>query len=85
MSITLDIPEDFARLFQTKRDAAENRLHLELAIALYQAGQMPVRLAAELAGRPVQDFEEVLRQRQVTMPYTLTDLEHDCAYARGDR
>jgi hypothetical protein len=33
----------------------------------------------------VGEFEEVLRQRQVPMPYTLADLEHDSAYARGDR
>ena len=31
------------------------------------------------------EFEDVLRQRQIPMPYSLTDLEHDIAYASGRR
>jgi predicted HTH domain antitoxin len=30
-------------------------------------------------------FSEILRQRRVPMPYSLTDLEHDIAYASGRR
>lgn len=85
MSVTLDIPDDFAARLQTRREEAEAELHLELAVALYRKRQLPVARAASLAGLKLGEFEELLRQRGVTMPYTLEDLEHDVAYASGRR
>ena len=85
MSLTLEIPGDFAQRMQSDPKAAEAQLHLELAIALYRQGDLPVGRAAALASLSRLDFEEVLRQRQVPMPYSLTDLEHDMAYASGRR
>lgn len=85
MSITLDIPEDFAQRVLSQRADAEAQLHLELAVALYQAGQMPAGRAAEFAGISSMQFEAVLRQRQIPMPYSFADLEHDSAYASGSR
>ena len=85
MSVTLEIPEDFAQRLQTERAQAEAELHLELAIALYREGKLPPGLAAPVAGLSRRDFEDILRQRQVPMPYTLADLEHDIAYAGGRR
>lgn len=85
MSITLDVPEDFAQRLLTQRNEAEAQLHLELAIALYRNGQMPLGRAAELAGTSQCEFEHVLCQRQIPMPYTEIDLEHDLAYASGCR
>ena len=85
MSLTLDIPDDFAARLQTGREEAEARLHLELAVALYRQGQLPVARAANLAGLNPAEFDAILRQRGVTMPYTLEDLEHDVAYASGRR
>jgi predicted HTH domain antitoxin len=81
MSITLEIPEDFAQRIGSRRADAEAQLHLELGIALYQAGRMPLGLAAEFAGLSGPEFQEVLRQRQIPMPYSLDDLNHDSAYA----
>ncbi len=46
---------------------------------------MPVAFAASLAGVNLAAFEDLLRQRGVTIPYTMEDLEHDVAYARGRR
>ena len=60
-------------------------MHLELAIALYRQGQLPTGRAAEIAGLSQWEFEDILRQREVPMPYSLADLEHDLAYARGRR
>ena len=77
--------DDFAARLQSGRPEAEAQLHLELAIALYRLGKLPVARAAEIAGLKLSDFDEILRQRRVTMPYTLTDLEHDVAYASGRR
>ncbi len=85
MSVTLEIPEDFGRRLQADRDQAEAELHLELAIALYRDGKLPPGCAAEIAGLSRWQFEDILRQRQVPMPYTVADLEHDLMYASGRR
>lgn len=85
MSVTLDIPEDFARQMVADREQAEKRLHLELAVALYREGQLGPGLGAEVAGLRRLEFEEILRQRQVPMPYTRADFAHDLAYARSGR
>jgi predicted HTH domain antitoxin len=83
MSVTLEIPDDFAARLQSQRVEAEAQLHLELAIALYRRGELPVARAAEIAGLELSGFEHILRERGVTMPYSRADLEHDVAYASG--
>ena len=83
MSVTLEIPDDFAQRLQTQPELAEAQLRLELAVALYRQGHLPSGRAAELAEMSRWAFEDLLRERQVPMPYSLTDLEHDLAYARG--
>jgi predicted HTH domain antitoxin len=85
MSVTLEMPDDFVQKLQTERDQAEAELHLELAIALYRQGQLPSGVAAGLANMSRWEFEEVLKRWEISMPYSLADLEHDAAYARGDR
>ena len=85
MSVTLEIPDDFAHKLKTERVKAEAELRLELAIALYSQAQLPSGLAAEIAGITRWDFEEILHQRKVPMPYSLADLEHDALYACGGR
>jgi predicted HTH domain antitoxin len=84
VSVTIEIPDDFAVRLQTRREEAEAQLHLELAIALYRKGH-PVACAASLAALKLAEFEELRRQRGVTTPYTLEHLEHDVAYASGRR
>ena len=85
MSVTLDIPDDFVARLQTQPEQADTQLHLELAVALYRQGQLPTGRAAEVAGLSQPEFEEILRRRGVTMPYSLEDLEHDIAYVNGRR
>jgi len=85
MSVTLDVSDDFARRLESQPQAAEAELYLELAIALYRAGNLPVASAARTAGLSESQFSAILRQRQVPMPYSMDDLEHDIAYAGGRR
>jgi len=85
VSLTLEIPDDFAARLETRREEAEAQLHLELAIALYRKGELPVARAASLAELKHADFEELLRQLGITVPSTLDDLKHDSAYASGRR
>jgi len=70
---------------ENQPEAAEAELHLELAVALYRSGSLPVGRAARIAGLTEGRFSEVLRQRRVAMPYSMSDLEHDIAYAGGRR
>jgi predicted HTH domain antitoxin len=67
MSITLDLPEHI-----TEADA-----RLELAIALYREGKLPPGRAATLAGMDRWDFEKILVQRQVPMPWDEEDIENE--------
>ena len=83
MSVTLNVSDDFARLLEYQPEAAEEELHLELAVALYRSGSLPVGKAARVANLAEERFSEILRQRRVPMPYSMTDLEHDIAYAGG--
>ena len=85
MSVTLNVSDDFAQRLETQPQAAEAELHLELAIALYRSGSLPVGRAARTAGLGEEQFSEILRQRRVPMPYSMTDLSHDIAYASGHR
>ena len=85
MSVTLNVSDDFARLLENQPEAAEAELHLELAVALYRSGSLPVGKAARVASMTEERFSKILRQRRVPMPYSLTDLEHDIAYAGGRR
>ena len=85
MSVTLNVSDDFAQRLETQPQAAEAELHLELAVALYRSGSLPVGKAARVAGMTEDRFSELLRQRRVPMPYSITDLEHDIAYASGRR
>lgn len=85
MSVVLNVSDDFAQRLETQPQAAEAELHLELAIALYRSGSLPVGRAARIAGVGEGQFSEILRQRRVPMPYSMSDLEHDIAYAGGRR
>ena len=83
--MTLDVSDDFARRLEDQPESAEVEFHLELAVALYRSGSLPVGRAARIAGISEGQFSEVLRQRRVPMPYSMSDLEHDIAYAGGRR
>lgn len=85
MSVTLNVSDDFAQRLESQPEAAEAELHLELAVALYRSGSLPVGKAARVASMTEELFTEILRQRRVPIPYSLTDLEHDIAYAGGRR
>lgn len=65
MSITLDLPADIS----------ETEARRELAIALYREGKLPPGRAAALAKMDRWDFEKLLVERQVPMPWTKEDIE----------
>ena len=83
MTLILEIPPDCVATLGQTEEAAKGRLLLELAIALYREGELPPGRAAKLAGLERHQFEEVLRQRKVPIPYTMEMLEEDFRYARS--
>ncbi len=67
MSITLDLPEHIT----------EAEARLELAIALYREGKLPPGRAGAVAGMGRWEFEKVLVERKVPMPWTEEDVENE--------
>ena len=82
-TFTLEIPSDCVAELAPSAEATRRRLLLELAIALYREGDLAPGRAATLAGMERHEFEEVLRQRKVPIPYTMEMLEEDFRYARS--
>ena len=80
-TFTLEIPSDCVAELAPSEEATRKRLLLELAIALYREGDLPPGRAATLAELERHEFEEILRQRKVPIPYTMQMLEEDFRYA----
>jgi len=81
-TVTLEIPAEFATSFGASDEEACRNARLELAIAMYREGRWSTGMAAKFMGLSRLEFMEVLRERQVPMPYTREMLEEDFAHAR---
>jgi len=82
-TVTLEIPEEFARSFGNTDEEVERNARLELAIEMYREGRWSTGKSAEFARVYLGRFLEVLRVRGVTRLYTEKMLQQDIAYARG--
>ncbi|MCW5551525.1 MAG: UPF0175 family protein [Verrucomicrobiae bacterium] len=80
--MTLEIPNEVAQAMRLPEPEAENRLRLELAVALYSQRILALGKAAQLAGLNRWEFEDVLARRGVPTHYSEKDLAHDAAYGR---
>lgn len=79
MSVTLELSPDIGERFLADRDATEPEVLRELAVALYRGGHLPPGRAAELAGMGRWEFERLLAERGVPMPYTAAMIAEDFA------
>lgn len=72
MELTLSLPEE-----KIGGDAAALREYsaLELAVALYSKGVLPVGKALELAGLTRRQFHEELMARGVCRPFDMDEVE----------
>ena len=75
MSVTLELPDDIGFRLLNDPEHAEPDVRRELAIALYREGKLPPGRAAQDAGMDRWDFEKLLVERQVPMPWTKEDIE----------
>lgn len=81
MSVTLELPDDIGFRLLENRAGTEPSLLRELAVALYRDGRLPPGRAAELAGLARWEWERLIADRSIPMPYTRNmaecDLRHD--------
>ena len=71
----LEIPQD---ILDTTRLTVDE-LRLELAIALYAEGRLPIGKARELAEMTLWEFRQVLATRHIPPHYDVDDLDEDLA------
>lgn len=82
-TVTIDIPDGFARSFGESEEEVRRNAKLELAIEMYREGKWSTGKAAEFAGMYVGKFMDVLRDRKVARLYTAEMIEQDLSYARA--
>ena len=79
--MTIEIPEEFARSFGATDEEVSRNAKLELAIEMYRDARWSVKRAADFCGLNRLQFMEILRVREVEMPYTMQMIEEDLAHA----
>jgi predicted HTH domain antitoxin len=81
-TVIIEIPEAFARSFGATDEEVARNAKIELAIEMYRQGRWSTGRAGEFAGMNRWAFMEVLKTRNVEMPYTKEMIEEDLAHAR---
>ena len=84
MSINLHIPDSVARSLRLPEGEAEQRLCVELALALYSQGILSFGKSSELAGLLRYQFADLVARRSIPRHYGEDELAEDLAYARGE-
>ena len=84
MSITLHIPDSVVRSLRLPEGEAEQRLRMELALALYAQGILSFGKAAELAGLLRYHFADLVARRGIPRHYGEEELAEDLVHARGE-
>ncbi len=84
MSITLDIPESVIKSLRVPEGGAEERLPMELAVALYAQGLLSFGKSAEVANLTRFQSGDLVTQRGIPCHYGPEELAEDFAYANGE-
>jgi predicted HTH domain antitoxin len=84
MSVRIEIPDDVAQAIRLPEERMQEKLQVELAVALYAQGLLSFGKARELAQVDKYAFGLLLGERGVPRHYGLQELEDDLAYARGE-
>ncbi len=77
MLVTLDIPDSVLSALESNSQNLSEELRLDLAVALYARGALPIGKAMELARLDRRDFEQLLKERQVRRPFDETELKRE--------
>jgi predicted HTH domain antitoxin len=84
MSVTLEIPDSVVQGLRLPEGEIQQRLRLELAVALYSQKVLSLGKAAELAVMSRLLFGELVGQRGIERHYGEDDLAQDVSYARSE-
>jgi len=84
-NVIIEIPETFARSFGATDEEAAQNARTGLAVAMYREGNWSAKRAADFCGLNRLQFMNVLRDREVEMPYTKEMIEEDLAHAHRRR
>ena len=82
-TVTLEIPEQFARSFGATDEEVRRNAKIELALEMYREGKWSTGRAAEFAEMYIGSFMDLLRDRNIGREYTEEMLRQDIAYARS--
>src|SRR2546425_11624316 len=82
-NVILEIPEEFARSFGATDEEAARNAKIELALEMYREGKWSTGKAAEFAEMYIGKFMDLLRDRDISRPYTKEMLEQDLRHAWG--
>jgi predicted HTH domain antitoxin len=82
-TVTLEIPAEFAASFGATEEEVRCNARLELAIEMYREGRWSTGKAARFTSMSRVDFMDLLRERQVPLPYTPDMVEEDLEHARS--
>ncbi|MDY6768783.1 MAG: UPF0175 family protein [Candidatus Nanohaloarchaea archaeon] len=81
--VDLTIPRDVFDSVKLPSKEKEERMRVELAVALYREGALSFGKARELAGMSAEAFHQELGKREVERHYTEEELAEDADYAAG--
>jgi len=79
VTLTLEIPESALDALNLPPDELRTELRIDVAVALYVRGALPIGQAMEFAGVIRRDFEGLLKERQVRRPFDETELQRELA------
>lgn len=77
MTLTLEIPDSAISASRLSPEDLRRELQLEVAVALYGRGILPIGKAMELAGATRREFEKLLTVRKMAMPSDESELAHE--------
>jgi predicted HTH domain antitoxin len=80
MTLTLEIPESVVEALNLPTEELRAELRIDLAVALYARGALPIGKAMDLAGLVRRDFERVLKEREVRRPFDETEIQRELAW-----
>jgi predicted HTH domain antitoxin len=83
MKMTLDVPDELAALLHELEPEDGRAVLVETVCGLYSRRKITSGKGARLLGLDRFGFQQELGRREIPLHYTLEDLKHDAAFARG--
>jgi predicted HTH domain antitoxin len=83
MQVTVDLPDELAGVLHEWEPHEDRALLVETVCGLYARGRISGGKAARLLGLDRFAFQQELAKREIAQHYTMEELQHDLAFARG--